>query len=151
MSKLTEELRSFGIGNAHDFANARGVLNANYPFERPAPRCRVYGEHRIVPTVYYMTQQPGRGYKSACWQVGQGSIPTDPDAHWRDNGHKTFDVRRKDKAEQLQAALAWASERFGVTAWKRDPFGTWMPAEFVDMRLAELRAWMKSLKEQEPS
>lgn len=143
MSALTDHLRRYGIFNSSGFASARGVLNETYPLDRPAPRCRIYGDHRIVPIVDYTAAQPGRGYKSACWQVTQGAVPTDPGGHWRDNGRKTFNVyEREAKKPRLEEALAWASERFGVTEWKRDPFGAYMPAEFVDARLHQLKDWM---------
>jgi hypothetical protein len=144
VSKLTEQLRAHAIFNSHGFAYARGVQNDAYPFDRPAPRCRVYSGRRIPPMISYNPVQPGRGYKSACWQVSQGHIPTDPDAHWRNSGRKTFDVLGRDEKEpQLEAAIAWASEHFDVAEWKREPFGAWMPAEFVDSRIKQLRDWMK--------
>lgn len=147
MSKLTDQLRAHGIINSYDFAAARGVLNANFPLDRPVPRCRVYRAHRIVPMITYNAAQPGRGYKSACWQVSQGSVPTDPEAHWRDHGHKSFTVYGRDqKAPQFEAAVRWSKEYFDVAEWKREPFGSYMPAEFVDARLAQLLAWIKGLE-----
>lgn len=147
MSKLTEQLRAYGIHNSHDFAQARGSMNRLHTLDRPAPQCRVYREHRIVPRIYYIPAQTGRAYKSACWQVTQGSILTDPNGHWRNHGHKTFDVRGRDeKGPQGIAAIAWASEHFGVPVdgWKREPFGAWMPTEFVDRRLKQLKDWMEA-------
>lgn len=151
MAALTTKiLREFGFFNSSGFAHARGVQNDNYPYDRPAPMCRVYGEHRVVPHVTYMPAQRGRGYKAACWQVIQGNYPTDPDGHWRDYGRKTFDVHhREEKQPQLEAALAWASEHFGVTEWKKEPFGSYMPAEFVDARTKQLKDWIKEITAKE--
>jgi hypothetical protein len=152
MSSLTAQLRAHGIFNSHDFAHARGVQNENYPYERPVPRGRVYRDHRIPPMISYSPAQPGRGYKPACWYVWQGNVPTDPAAHYRDHGRKTFTVYgRAEKEPQLEAAKAWASEHFGVAEWKREPYGSWMPAEFVDGRLAQLREWLRTLAEADPS
>lgn len=146
MSKLTEQLRAHAFVNSHDFANARGVQNSNYPFDRPAPRCRKYREHHIVPIIMYLPAERGRGSRSARWSVSQGNIPTDPDTHWQNYGHKTFVVfRQGEKAAKFEEAVTWASDYFGVTEWKREPFGSWMPSEFVDARLKQLKDWMKGL------
>lgn len=143
MSKLTDRLNKYGFFNSSNFAHDRGVLNNKYQLERPTPRCRKYVDHHIVPIISYSPGQRGRAYECACWQVSQGSIPTDPNAHWRDYGRKTFDVYHKDdKNPQREAAIAWASEHFGVTEWKREPFGSLMPVEFVDARLKQLTEWM---------
>ena len=95
--------------------------------------------------IAYSPAQPGRGYKSACWHVIQGRLITDEDAHWRDNGKKTFNVRRReDKAPQLSEAMAWAGERYGVKEWAKTPFGAYAPAEFVKARLKQLLDLAKS-------
>lgn len=55
---------------------------------------------------------------------------TDPKAHWTDNGRKAFHCcGREDKARAEREALAWASERFGVTEWARNRMRDWVPAE----------------------
>lgn len=61
MSKLTEQLCAHGFFNSHGFASDRGVQNETYPLDRPAPRCRIYREHCIVPMIQYVPAQQGRG------------------------------------------------------------------------------------------
>lgn len=145
--KLTPKLlREFAFFNSHDFTSARGVQNQNYPLDRPVPQCPVYRGHRIVPRISYSPAQQGRGYKSACWQVVQGSIPTDPNGHWRDHGYITFSVYARDeKQPRFEEALAWASDYFGVTEWKKDPFGDWIPADFHAARTKQLTDWIKEM------
>lgn len=116
-TKLRELLRSVGVVNAYLFAKVEG-----------SP---VYIDYRV--------EERGRAYQSAAWQVSRCGFKTDPDAHWRDAGKKTFLVHGRDKkAPQEAAAKTWASERFGVTEWAKTPFGTWMEKAFVERRLAEL-------------
>jgi hypothetical protein len=118
-TKQRELLRIVGVVNPYLFADAEGA--------------QVY--------VTYRPQKTGRAYQSAAWQVVRPGYRTDPGGHWRDVGHKTFSVYRRDqKAAQLDAAKAWADAQFGVTEWAKTPFGTWMDKAFVERRLADLLA-----------
>jgi len=47
------------------------------------------------------------------------------------------------RAEVLEKAKAWASERYDIKDWKRTPFGGWMDAEFVTKRLQELKVQIR--------
>jgi len=64
-------------------------------------------------------------------------------------GNKRFPHTGRESSETgkqaLAAALAWASERFGVEAWTKDPFGGYGPAVFVEARLAVLRPQLDAL------
>lgn len=116
MSKLTEALRTVGVYNSHEFANAR-------------------------PYIEYFPNDNGRGGMSARWCVyRKGDVPE----NWRSSATKTFIVLdggpfAEVKARKLEAAKTWVSEKYGIKEWARTPFGTWMDAEFVKTRLAELK------------
>lgn len=125
MSKLTEGFRDIGTYNDHGFFD-RGRVFVSYG--------------------------PGDKWFSPRWQVVRPGFKTDPDAHWKDNGHKTFYVwRRDEKAAQLEAAKAWAGEKYGITEWARSPFGGWGDAAFVKARTAELKAEMVAENTQQES
>ena len=52
--------------------------------------------------------------------------------HWADYGSKCFLVwGRKDRADKLSAAKMWASDKFGIVEWARDPFGSYGEAAYV--------------------
>lgn len=93
----------------------------------------------------YRTQQLGRAYQSAAWQVLRPGYKTDPGGHWQDHGQKTFSVYqpREEKDAVLEQAKAWVSERYGIKGWERTPFGDYVPAGTmakVDALLAEAKA-----------
>lgn len=94
---------------AADRLQAIGVFNPYGAAQR--------GESTIY--IDYRPQQNGRAYQCAAWQVVDASgKKTDPGGHWQDYGHKTFNVfRRERRASQLEAAKAWAAERYGITEW----------------------------------
>jgi hypothetical protein len=56
---------------------------------------------------------------------------------WYDYGARTFSGRKK---EALSEAQAWATDRFGIKVWVRDPFGSYGEAEFIKKRIKELTA-----------
>lgn len=119
MSKLTDKLRTFHIVNSHDF-----------------------GGHGTV-FIYYKAADTGRGCIPAWWAVHRVGYKTDPNAAWYAYGNKTFSLvggesHKERKAKTLEVAKAWASEKYGIKEWAKDPFGNWMDAEFVKTRLAEL-------------
>lgn len=154
MATLTKKtLRSFGFINAEDFRNARGPLNDNFPLDRPAPK-KWPGVPRPVPYITYYPSQAGRAYRPASWKVWQRGVHLQPveDVHWRDGGFDNnstpivFTVyRREQKQPQFEAALAWAREHFGVEEWKKDPYGDWLPAVFVDERTKQLKQWINEV------
>lgn len=144
MSKMTDRLQPLGIFNDYGFCYESGVVNDIYRVNRPEPP-KIDGLPDVVPMISYSPAQTGRGYKSACWHVIRKHFATDPDAHWRDYGKKTFPVRgREEKKPQLEAAMEWASAKYGVREWAKTPFGAYAPAEFVKARLAQLLALTES-------
>lgn len=93
--------------------------------------------------ITYRPQQTGRGYLNAAWQVVRPGFHTNPDGHWRDRGHKTFNVfRSTTREEQEKLAKEWASTRYGVTEWVKIPGlpYAWFPAQDRDIIKAALRA-----------
>lgn len=143
MSKITDELRRLGIFNDHGFCYESGPVNEIYSIVRPEPPM-IEGLPAVIPFVSYVPAETGRGYRSPCWRVTRGHFVTDKSAHWSDNGKKTFTVhRREEKAEQLAAALAWASECYGIVEWAKTPFGAYAPKPFVKARLKQLRELAK--------
>jgi hypothetical protein len=129
MSKLTESFRAVGVINPHDF----------------------YGHGNVFIT--YAPTEGGRVW-GARWRVARPGFQTDPKAAWYDYGNKTFQVwapygekHSEVKRAVLAEAQAWASQRYGITEWKRDPFGSYGDAEFVVNRIKELKAQIRSLAE----
>jgi len=122
MSKFTESLRQFDIHNAWGYA---GTGN---------------------PYIVYIPGTTGRGSRSPHIQVVRPGYQTDPKAHWMDYGSKTFHCWSSTKQATIAEAQAWAGERYKITAWEKTPYGTWMSADFVKARNAELKARLKALK-----
>ena len=57
-------------------------------------------------------------------------VKTDPGAHWTDNGCKTFSCHSRETKKMAEAAaLAWATEHYGVTAWDKNRMRDWVPAD----------------------
>lgn len=76
----------------------------------------------------YSPQQLGRAYHNAKWQVVGINFHTDLNAHWADYSNKTFDIyRREDKQPQLDLAMAWCKEQYGIEEWEKDVFGSYHP------------------------
>jgi len=96
--------------------------------------------------IVYRAQSTGRSYQSAAWQVIRPGYKTNPDGHWRDNGHQTFTIFRpsEQRAAQLDEAMNWARERYGVVVWKRTnrlrTRGAYFPAAVVDWFEAQIKA-----------
>lgn len=112
MSKLTEQLRTIRIFNAHDFAGYGNVY------------------------ISYCPQLLGRGGRSAHWGVYRAGYQTDRNAPWYDYGNKVFTVwGRQDKAAKLEEAKAWASKKYKIKEWAKTPFGDYMDAKVVAARL----------------
>ena len=120
MTKLTKAiLREHHIFNPHNLCTAGGG--------------KIF--------IGYSPQVTGRAYRSAKWQIIGSTFKTDPTGHWTDYGHKTFNPSRfangneshhQAKAKALEAAKLWASEKYGITHWERDPFGDWQELEVMN-------------------
>lgn len=113
MSKLTDYYGTLGIHNPHGFAE-RGNVYVSF---RPAPGGRYIG--------------------SSQWMVHRPGFQTDPSGHFLNNYDMAF-RGRKNEFQVLEVAKAWASAKYGIKEWARTPFGSWMDAEFVKRRMAEL-------------
>lgn len=108
VSKALDRLHALRIHNPHNaatFARRRGGIGV-YVDRRP--------------------QTPGRGYQSAAWQVitTTPGVYTDPNGHWRDYKHKTFNVfGREHDSARCEEAIAWAAEFTGTQPddWVRIP------------------------------
>jgi hypothetical protein len=88
----------------------------------------------------YISWFPSDRVFSARYQVVRRGYRTDPNAHWHDNGHKTFSYYggAQYKREALAQAKAWAKDRYGIPedAWAPSPFGG---GDFVQRDLLESR------------
>jgi hypothetical protein len=115
MSKLTDKLREKGVFNPHNF----------------------YGAH---PYIVYRASY-SRSCIPSCWGVvvrGQNLGEA-----WYDHGARTFtgfgaDGEGTSRTKGLLQAQKWASEKFGITTWKRDPFGSYGEIEFVKQHIKDL-------------
>jgi hypothetical protein len=103
-----------------------------------------YGHGR--PYISYVSGG-GRGQLSSRVQVVRPGYRTDTsaNAHFLDNGHKTFELYHHPgtTSERKTAAIAeaqtWAGARYGISEWARDPFGSYGEAAFVKERVHELK------------
>lgn len=93
--------------------------------------------------VGYSPQDTGRAGRSAKWRVIGPGIKTDPQAHFMDNGCKTFHVHPMNaethhaaKERARLEAIAWATEHYGITEWVRDPFGDYQAKETMERVIA---------------
>jgi len=115
MSKLTENLRRAGVFNPALF-------------------------HNRSPYIYYHAGG-GRGSFGTAWVVcKRGENIAEPNAGWYEKPNRWFSSwgGSESKAKALAEAQAWASERFGIDGWAKDPFGSYGSAEFIAARLAYL-------------
>jgi hypothetical protein len=115
MSKLTEKFREKGIFNPYNF----------------------YGDQ---PYITYQSAQP-RSCMCAQWSVVKRGL--DMGEAWYDYGCKTFTGfgltgEGSIRTRALLQAQAWASEKFGIKTWMRDPFGSYGEVEYVKKRIKEL-------------
>jgi hypothetical protein len=124
MSKLTEAYRTIGIINDYDFAGHGNVYI-----------CRVTGGNRFISI--------------SSWQVVRPGYITKPRGNAFD-AHQSFTIYgRGDNIPALERAKEWASKRYGIKEWAKTPFGSWVDADFVKKRTAELKEKLKSNPPQE--
>ena len=83
--------------------------------------------HKVY--IDYSPQTSGLAGLNARWSVVAVTAKTDPHGHWRDDGTKVFPCWHplEDKEEHRLEAIAWATERYGITEWERSPFGSYHP------------------------
>lgn len=101
MSRLADSLRAMSVYNDHNLLSRFSIA-----------------QRRAVCVSY----SPSESQSVSCAQsqVWSPFFKTHPDAHWSDRGYKSF-VGHRNKSMPL--ALAWASERYGITEWAPSPFG----------------------------
>jgi hypothetical protein len=76
----------------------------------------------------FMARDTGRGGRNAKWQANRVGYRNDPTGPYYNNGIKTFNVYgRDDRASKLAEAIEWASERYSVEDFVKDPFGNYQP------------------------
>lgn len=107
MSKKQEAFRAHQIYNSHGICERGGG--------------RVF--------LSYTPQGDGRSLVYPHWSVVGVKHNTDPSAHWMHYGCKTFSGKLRSHA--FDEAKAWASGKYGIKEWRRDPFGGWQDAEVL--------------------
>lgn len=121
-----DDLRLLGVVNSHDL-------------------CRWATRNGYDKSAVFVAYRPQDKWTLAGWQVIRPGYQTDPGGHWSNFGDKTFDGTG---SEVRDAALAWASERYGVTEWKgmtglgSDRF----PADLVALAKAAIRDAKRSAR-----
>lgn len=134
MSELVEALREVRVFNDHEFFNG------------DTPAGQVFLSY---------TSDLGRGGRGRYWHVHRVGYKTDPKGHWHHYGSKAFDAYgtrdgMSARATALEDAKAWATAKYGITAWARTPFGSHGDAAFVKARTAELKAALAVLRVDAP-
>jgi hypothetical protein len=117
--RLVEGLRSLRVFNSYDF------------YDGETPQGQVF--------IYYHT---GDAWHPSGWDVSRRGYQLGTD---RLNTSKQFIAFEGSGAKERKelafaAAQTWASERYGITEWAKDPFGGFGDATFVAERLAALEA-----------
>ena len=84
---------------------------------------KIYNPYNIAsagpePKVFIDYNPLGDSWNIKGWEVCCMGSPTSYFSCWRP---------REDKEPQRLAALAWATERYGIQEWERSPFGSYHP------------------------
>lgn len=116
MSKLTNSFRKLDIFNAYHFAGRGNVYVLFYPRDH---------------------------IDSSRTRIHRLGYHTDPKGSYRDGFDKYF---TGNKEHSLSAAMLWAGQKYGIMNWARTPYGSYMDAEFVKTRMADLREKLKVLE-----
>ena len=125
MAKITQaDLRRIGIVNSFEFYGEQPYISHRDTVSRD-----------VTPSAWYAVKRGedlndghGAGYEhDARWFVhtGGGTGPLGKAA--------------------LAKAQAWASERFGIDSWAKDPFGGYGPADYIAEHLAFLQPLVDAL------
>jgi hypothetical protein len=118
MSKLQDNLRFIGVFNAH-------ILLSRFAEPGKDVACS------------YSPPEP-RACRCATAHVWSPSHKTNPKGHWSDYGKMAFVGYKK---ESMPKAIAWATERYGVTKWVPDPTNrsTMIPEAAREAAIAAIR------------
>lgn len=99
------------------------------------------GAKRLKTSVPFISLTSGGRSFSTRWHVVRVGFKTDLNAHWSDNGCKTF-IAYGNTAAARNAALAeaqtWAGERYKITEWVKTPYGAWTSGPHLRARLRAL-------------
>ena len=110
-SKVLVRLRELRIFNCYDFYQDKSYI--------------------------YRSIGGGRSVIPSHWAVVKLGVSLS--TFWADYGSKSFVYSgREDSKRALLEAQKWASERFGVGEWIRDPYGSYGSKTYVEERLKEL-------------
>jgi len=111
---------------------------------------KIYNEWEYAngnPFLYYSSQIPGRGWRSAGWRITWPNHPFS--SVWGyDRGDIVVDVFRPrfEKELKLEEAKKKFQELFGDEELVPTPFGGWMPKSFVEKRNKEIKEMLKKSK-----
>lgn len=110
---------------------------------------RVHNDHELFkvvnPTPPVISHVTSSKWESPRWRVWRVGRKVDPNAHWKDNGAKTFLISRvgdetpgQAKNRAFNAAVAWASEKYTRWSdeWVKTPFGSWAPNDALEVALS---------------
>lgn len=113
-SKVIKRLRELRVFNPHGFYGKEPYID------------RHVSDYRDAFPSYYTV-------------IKRGEV-LDEEPHWRfGKDQMVFTYLGRDGSKEVLAkAQKWASERFGIKEWVRDPFGSWGDKEYVERRLKEL-------------
>jgi hypothetical protein len=88
--------------------------------------------------ISYTPAGTGRDIRCAKWSViGVSGHKPDPKGPWYDQGNKAFIGKMRSPA--FEEAKAWASEKYGIKAWLKDPWGGWQDAEVLNRVVNSLK------------
>ena len=123
--RLVEDLRTLRVINPHDF------------YDGETPQGQVFIGYRTGDT-----------WRPSGWHVSRRGYNLNSDKD-RLNSSKEFisfegSGAKERKELAFAAAQAWASKRYGIAEWAKDPYGSFGDATFVAERLAALEAELDS-------
>jgi hypothetical protein len=114
MSKLTNQLNARGLHNSWEFFQDQPYIGFR----------ATQGYRDVIPSGWHVNKR--------------GQILSDA---WYDNGAKSFSCCGvASRKTALIEAQIWASEKFGIKEWARDPFGGYGDAKFIKQRIVKLLA-----------
>lgn len=109
---------------------------------------RVHNDHELFkvvnPTPPVISHVTSSKWESPRWRVWRVGRKVDPNAHWKDNGAKTFliscvgdETPGQAKNRAFNAAVAWASEKYTRWSdeWVKTPLGSWAPKDALEAAL----------------
>ena len=113
MSKAQEMLKAIHIFNGYGLVGKGGVFI-----------CYCAAEPRTCQCSHWAVCRPGDKLSDV----------------WYDHGSKTFTVSgRADKPIVLREAMRWASKRYNIHDWARDPFGNYVSKVVLDAAMAKAK------------